>query len=63
MRFFEQFRWSVSYCRDPDLALRMRSSKTNNVYFGREIESTFKCEPDLLVRDGMTAGETWSLDC
>jgi len=63
VRFFEQHRWTTRYCAAPGGALRVPSSRTENVHFGRKVTSNTACKQDLVMRGDMTAGDTAKVSC
>jgi hypothetical protein len=63
IRYFEQHRWTTRYCAGDDGALRVPSSRHENVHFGRTVNAITQCKPDVILPAGMSAGDTASLTC
>ncbi len=63
VRYFEQHRWTTRFCRDSTGTLRIPFSRTENVYFGRDVTIVTTCQPELVLRADMKAGDTVALTC
>ena len=63
VRFFKQHHWTVRYCNDPKLGLRMKWLRNSNTYFGIKNDARSVCEPDALLRLGDKPPSQWTQKC
>jgi len=63
VRYFKQHHWTVRYCRDPKMGLRLVWLKNTNEIFGLKSDSRSICEPDVILRPGDKPGRQWPQRC
>lgn len=63
VRYFKQHHWSVRYCKDPKVGLRLKWLRNANNFFGLESIAWSVCDPDVLVRAGGKPPGQWPQKC